>query len=157
MVEMIPVETNNNKKKMGFMVFVHDILLMFQLVIRHLFNHRIGILYSLVNEIRKYISSSEKKIGKDLICLTSFYSILTLEQGFSKSGNLQWLWPHQWRFWHQLPRSTSAALFWFSLAEILTSNSLGTQLFFLGCNQDNVGGSNFITKKNLLGSTRKGN
>ena len=115
MVEMIPVETNNNKKKMGFMVFVHDILLMFQLVIRHLFNHRIGILYSLVNEIRKYISSSEKKIGKDLICLTSFYSTLTLEQGFSKSGNLQWLWPHQWRFWHQLPRSTSAALLWFSL------------------------------------------
>ena len=34
-----------------------------------------------------------------------------------------------------------------SLAKILTSNSVGTQLFFLGCNQDNIGGSNFITKK----------
>ena len=33
------------------------------------------------------------------------------------------------------------------VAEILTSNSVGTQLFFLGCNQDNIGGSNFITKK----------
>ena len=36
-----------------------------------------------------------------------------------------------------------------SLAEILTSNSVGTQLFFLGCNQDNIGGSNFITKKKI--------
>ena len=34
-------------------------------------------------------------------------------------------------------------------AEILTSNSVGTQLFFLGCNQDNIGGSNFITKKKI--------
>ena len=37
----------------------------------------------------------------------------------------------------------------FSIAEILTSNSVGTQLFFLGCNQDNIGGSNFITKKKI--------
>ena len=36
-----------------------------------------------------------------------------------------------------------------SIAEILTSNSVGTQLFFLGCNQDNIGGSNFITKKKI--------
>ena len=36
-----------------------------------------------------------------------------------------------------------------TLAEILTSNSDGTQLFFLGCNQDNNPGSNFITKKNI--------
>ena len=36
-----------------------------------------------------------------------------------------------------------------TLAEILTSNSVGTQLFFLGCNQDNIGGSNFITKKKI--------
>ena len=34
-------------------------------------------------------------------------------------------------------------------AEILTSNSVGTQLFFLGCNQDNIGGSNFIIKKKI--------
>ena len=34
-------------------------------------------------------------------------------------------------------------------AKILTSNSVGTQLFFLGCNQDNIGGSNFITKKKI--------
>ena len=45
-----------------------------------------------------------------------------------------------------------------TIAEILTSNSVGTQLFFLGCNQDNISGSNLTTKKeNLLGSTRKGN
>ena len=36
-----------------------------------------------------------------------------------------------------------------SIAEILTSNSVGTQLSFLGCNQDNIGGSNFITKKKI--------
>ena len=35
------------------------------------------------------------------------------------------------------------------LAEILTSNSVGTQLFFLGCNQDNNPGSNFINKKKI--------
>ena len=32
-----------------------------------------------------------------------------------------------------------------TIAEILTSNSVGAQLFFLGCNQDNIGGSKFIT------------
>ena len=37
----------------------------------------------------------------------------------------------------------------FTLAEILTSNSVGTQLLFLGCNQDNNSGSNFITKKKI--------
>ena len=37
----------------------------------------------------------------------------------------------------------------YSLAEILTSNSVGTQLFFLGCNQDNDPGSNFVTKKEI--------
>ena len=36
-----------------------------------------------------------------------------------------------------------------TIAEILTSNSVGTQLFFLGCNQDNNRGSNFITKKKI--------
>ena len=36
-----------------------------------------------------------------------------------------------------------------SVAEILTSNSVGTKLFFLGCNQDNNCGSNFITKKKI--------
>ena len=36
-----------------------------------------------------------------------------------------------------------------SLAEILTSNSVGTQLSFLGCNKDNIGGSNFIAKKKI--------
>ena len=36
-----------------------------------------------------------------------------------------------------------------TLAEILTSNSVGAQLFFLGCNQDNNGGSDFITKKKI--------
>ena len=36
-----------------------------------------------------------------------------------------------------------------SIAEILTFNSVGTQLLFLGCNQDNIGGSNFITKKKI--------
>ena len=35
------------------------------------------------------------------------------------------------------------------VAEILTSNIVGTQLFFLGCNQDNIDGSNFITKKKI--------
>ena len=34
-----------------------------------------------------------------------------------------------------------------TIAEILTSNSVGTQWFFLGCNQDNNHGYNFITKK----------
>ena len=34
-------------------------------------------------------------------------------------------------------------------AEILTSNSVGAKLFFLGCNQDNNRGSNFITKKKI--------
>ena len=38
---------------------------------------------------------------------------------------------------------------WDIVAEILTSNSVGTLLFFLGCNQDNTGGSNFITKKKI--------
>ena len=41
---------------------------------------------------------------------------------------------------------------WFvyqTIAEILTSHSVGTLLFFLGCNQDNTGGSNFITKKKI--------
>ena len=37
-----------------------------------------------------------------------------------------------------------------TLAEILTSNSVGTQLFFLGCNRDNNHGSNFITKKKIF-------
>ena len=36
-----------------------------------------------------------------------------------------------------------------SIAEVLTSNSVGTQLFFLGCNQGNNHGSNFITKKKI--------
>ena len=36
-----------------------------------------------------------------------------------------------------------------TLAEILTSNSVGIQLFFLGCNQDKNGGSNFMTKKKI--------
>ena len=36
-----------------------------------------------------------------------------------------------------------------TIAEILKSNSVGIQLFFLGCNQDNIGGSNFITKKKI--------
>ena len=36
-----------------------------------------------------------------------------------------------------------------TVAEILTSNSVGIQLFFLGCNQDNIGSSNFITKKKI--------
>ena len=35
------------------------------------------------------------------------------------------------------------------IAKILTSNSVGTQLSFLGCNQDNNPGSNFITKKKI--------
>ena len=35
------------------------------------------------------------------------------------------------------------------LAEILTSNSVGAKLFFLGCNQDNNHGSNFISKKKI--------
>ena len=36
-----------------------------------------------------------------------------------------------------------------TLAKILTSNSVGTQLFFLGSNQDNNRGYNFITKKKI--------
>ena len=36
-----------------------------------------------------------------------------------------------------------------TVAEILTSNSVGTKLFFLGCNQDNNHGSNFIIKKKI--------
>ena len=36
-----------------------------------------------------------------------------------------------------------------TLAEILTSNSVGAKLFFLGCNQDNNHGSNFIIKKKI--------
>ena len=36
-----------------------------------------------------------------------------------------------------------------TVAEILTSNFVGIQLFFLGCNQDNIGGPNFITKKKI--------
>ena len=35
------------------------------------------------------------------------------------------------------------------IVEILTSNSVGTKLFFLGCNQDNNRGSNFIIKKKI--------
>ena len=37
----------------------------------------------------------------------------------------------------------------FPRVEILTSNSVGTQGFFLGCNQDNNRGYNFITKKKI--------
>ena len=37
----------------------------------------------------------------------------------------------------------------FLLAEILTSNYVGTQWFFLGCNQDNNRGFNIITKKKI--------
>ena len=45
-----------------------------------------------------------------------------------------------------------------TLAEILTSNSVGAQLFFLGCNQGNNHGSNFKTKKKIcLVVTGKGN
>jgi hypothetical protein len=33
-----------------------------------------------------------------------------------------------------------------TLAAILTSTSVGSQCFFLGCNQDNNHGYNFITK-----------
>ena len=36
-----------------------------------------------------------------------------------------------------------------TIAEILTSNSVGRQLFLLGCNQDNNLGSKFITKKKI--------
>ena len=36
-----------------------------------------------------------------------------------------------------------------TIAELLTSNSVGTQLFFLGCNQDNNPDFNFITKKKI--------
>ena len=36
-----------------------------------------------------------------------------------------------------------------SIAKILTSNSVGTISFFLGCNLDNNYGSNFITKKKI--------
>ena len=36
-----------------------------------------------------------------------------------------------------------------TVAEILTSNSVGTKLFFLGCNLDNNHGSNFIIKKKI--------
>ena len=36
-----------------------------------------------------------------------------------------------------------------TLAEILTSNSVGTQLFFLGCDLEKNPGSNFITKKKI--------
>ena len=36
-----------------------------------------------------------------------------------------------------------------SLAKVLTSISVGTQLFLLGCNQDNNHGSIFITKKKI--------
>ena len=36
-----------------------------------------------------------------------------------------------------------------TLAEILTSNSVGTKLFFLGCNLDNNHGHNFITKMKI--------
>ena len=35
------------------------------------------------------------------------------------------------------------------IAEILTSNSVGAKLIFLGCNQDNNRGSNFINKKKI--------
>jgi hypothetical protein len=36
-----------------------------------------------------------------------------------------------------------------TLAKRLTSNSVGKQLFFLGCNQDNNLGSNIIRKKKI--------
>ena len=35
------------------------------------------------------------------------------------------------------------------------SNSVGTQLLFLGCNQDNNSGSTYNQKENLLGSPEK--
>ena len=35
------------------------------------------------------------------------------------------------------------------------SNSVGTQLLFLGCNQDNNSGSIYNQKENLLGSPEK--
>ena len=53
----------------------------------------------------------------------------------------------------ELDRSQIVHIFivWYlySIAEILTSNSVGTQLLFLGCNQDNNNGSNFITKEKI--------
>ena len=36
-----------------------------------------------------------------------------------------------------------------SIAEILTSNSVGAKLFFFGCNQDNNHDSNFIIRKKI--------
>ena len=36
-----------------------------------------------------------------------------------------------------------------TLAEILTSNSVGTKKNFFGCNQENNHGSNFIIKKKI--------
>ena len=43
------------------------------------------------------------------------------------------------------------------IAEILTSNSVGTQSYLFGSNQDNNRGSNFITKKKFAWYTRKWN
>ena len=42
-----------------------------------------------------------------------------------------------------------------TVAEILTSNFVGTQSFFLGCNQEKNRGYNFITKTKLVGSPEK--
>ena len=36
-----------------------------------------------------------------------------------------------------------------TIAEILMFNSVGTQFVFLGCNQNNIGGSNFKSKKKI--------
>jgi len=44
--------------------------------------------------------------------------------------------------WHRLAKKWSSRY-------ILASLAVGTQLFFLGCNQDNNRGSNFITKKKI--------
>jgi hypothetical protein len=49
------------------------------------------------------------------------------------------------------PRAKSykdSDVFWHK-PKILTSNSVGNQSFFLGCNQDNSQGSIFITKKKI--------
>ena len=47
------------------------------------------------------------------------------------------------------PYCMHTSLYQRTLSEILTSISVGTQWFFLGCSQDNNRGYNFITKKKI--------
>ena len=74
-------------------------------------------------------------------------------------GNLFWVHLSlsllTWHFNHyDLWRKGLSPFLELSLAEILTSNSVGAKLFFLGCNQDNNHGSTFTMADSVAVSKR---